>query len=433
MILWDVDPSTGHWSQRERLSGHEADVADAEVDPTGRRLVTLGLDHTIITWDMGPDAGFGESYPALDGRWISNRPQSVPGGLIVFPTRPGTSTSEVRQGPLGPDTASVAAVFLDPATGEVVKQVVVGDTLADRPFASSVAVSPDGSMVAVTWGLGTTVLDTRTHKVIKEIVLPPDGGRGDDEPLAATVVWSAGWTSDGSTLLLGAEPNIRTSQGGYLVPVDTTTWRPGRSILIGGAAQTMEISPDGRAIAVATTASSDLVILDAATLDVQRRVPLSTDDRIFDLSFSTDGQFLAGGGEQGMLHVFDTGTWEYATEPVAVHHDGLLQVEWLPDGRTVVTSGGDGNVSLFDVERGQVRARPLRASGDPVEGYAHLVPGMTNELIALSGERTGWRYPLRPAEWLDEACAIVGRDFTAAEWARYLPGRDYQPTCTDRS
>jgi WD40 repeat protein len=403
------------------------------VDPTGRRLVTLGLDHTVITWDMGPDGGFGESYPGLDGRWISNRPQSVPGGLIVFPTRPGRSTSEVRRESPGPDTVSVAAAFLNPATGEVVEQVVVGDTPQRVPFGSSVAVSPDESMVAVTWGLGTTVLDTRTRDVIEEIVLPPNGIPGfGNEPLPATVVWSAGWTPDGSTLLLGAEPNIRTSQGGYLVPVDTTTWQPGQSIAIGGAAATMEVSPDERLIAVATTASSHLVILDAATLEVQRRVPLSVDDRIYDLSFSADGRFLAGGGEQGLLHVFDAGTWEDVTEPAAVQDDLLLQVEWLRDGRTVVTSGANGKVSLFDIERGQVRARPLRASGDPVEGYAHLVPGATDELIALSGERSGWRYPLRPADWLDEACTIVGRDFTADEWARYLPGRDREPTCSDR-
>ena len=437
MILWDVDPSTGRWTQREQLAGHGADIRDAEVDPTGRRLVTLGLDHTVITWDMGPDAGFGESYPGLDGRWISNRPQPVPGGLIVFPTRPGRSTTEVRGERPGKDTLSVAAVFLDPATGEVEEQVGLGDTI-EVEFGSSVAVSPDRSMVAVTWGLGTTVLDTRTHDVIEEIVLPPSGGPGPpgtgDTPLPATVVWSAGWTPDGSTLLLGAEPNVRTNQGGYLVPVDTTTWQPGKPIEIGGAAQTMEVSPDERLIAVATTASAGLVILDAATLEVQQQVPLSVDDRIGDLSFSRDGQFLAGGGELGMLHVFEAGTtWEYVTEAVVVQDDRLLQVEWLRDGRTVVTSGGNGKVSLFDVERGQVRGRPLRASGDPVEGYSHLVPGATDELIALSGERSGWRYPLRTADWLDEACSVVGRrDFTEAEWARYLPGRDREPTCSDR-
>jgi WD40 repeat protein len=432
MILWDVDPSTGRWTQREQLTGHGADVRDAEVDPTGRRLVTLGLDHTVITWDMGSDAGFGESYPGLDGRWISNRPQPVPGGLIVFPTRPGRSTTEARGERPGKDTVSVAATFLDPTTGAVVSQVELGDTL-EVEFGSSVAVSPDRSMVAVTWGLGTTVLDTRTHKVIEEIVLPPNGGPGlDGQPLPATVVWSAGWTPDGSTLLLGAERNVRTNVGGYVARVDTTTWQQGPPLEIGSAVQSIEVSPDEQLIAVASLGDSSIVILDAATLEVRQHVGLSVEDYIYDLSFSPDGRFLAGGGFGGMLHVFDTATWDYATEPASVQDDLLLQVEWLRDGRTVVTAGANGKVSLFDVEREQLRARPLRASGEPVEGYAHLVPGATDELIALSGERTGWRYPLRPGDWLDEACSIVGRNFTVAEWARYLPGRDREPTCRDR-
>jgi len=33
--------------------------------------------------------------------------------------------------------------------------------------------------------------------------------------------------------------------------------------------------------------------------------------------------------------------------------------------------------------------------------------------------------------WLQAACATAGRDLTRAEWDRYLPGREWQPTCTD--
>jgi hypothetical protein len=114
-------------------------------------------------------------------------------------------------------------------------------------------------------------------------------------------------------------------------------------------------------------------------------------------------------------------------------HDGwALQTEWLDDGRTIATSGSDGTVALFDVERGLVRAGPLPASGEPGTGYAHLVPEPDDELVVLSGDRSGRRYPLDPSVWLDEACAIVaGRDLTPAEQDRYLPGRDDQPTCSD--
>jgi len=445
VVVWDIDPTTGRWSQREQLTGHAGEVMQAEVDPSGNRLITIGLDHSIITWDMTADAGFGTSNSGLDGRWIANRPQAVPGGLIVAPTRPGASPTDIRKEAPGPETLSVAATFLHPDTGEVDDQVVLGNTLDDSPFGSSVAVSPDRSMVAVTWGLGTTVLDTRTHEVIKKIVLPPDGNAGSrDRPLPATVVLSSAWTPDGSTLLLGAEGNVEGGtwsapggaaadgrRGGYLVPVDTTTWHVGRRIEIGGGAQTMETSPDESVIAVANTADSELVILDAAGLYVERRLPLTLVDWVLDLSFSPDGRFLAG-SSGSFLYVFNTTTWQLAWPPARVHEGWALHTEWLDDGRTIATAGSDGTVALFDVERGLVRARGLPASGDPGTGYTYLAPEPVDELFVLGGDRSGRRYPLDPSVWLDEACAIVaGRDLTPAEWDRYLPGRDDQPTCSD--
>ena len=91
VILWDIDPATGRWSVREVLTGHDGEIVDMAVDAAGRRLLTLSRDHTLITWDMSADGGFGETYPALEERWISNRPQLIePAGLLVAPTRSGT-------------------------------------------------------------------------------------------------------------------------------------------------------------------------------------------------------------------------------------------------------------------------------------------------------------------------------------------------------
>ena len=431
MVRWDVDGETGRWSQRDVLTGHRADVQEAEFDPARDRLITVGLDHTIISWDMTADGGFGAAVPGLADRWISNRPRVIePGKLLVAPTRPGSPLGENPENGPGPDTKTVAATFLDPVTGEVVDQVALGETVDDVSFGSSAAVSPDGSMVAVTWGLGTTVLDTRTREVIREIVLPPEGDvGGDGRPLPATVVWSAGWTSDGSRLLLGAERDFESGQGGYLATVDTTTWQVGERIEI-GSPQVIERSPDGKVLAVALVGEPAIVVLDATTLQVRKTVRLPQLDHVVTMAFSPDGRLLAAGGEQGVVHVVATDRWEPVGQPADVGNGSLLQVEWLGDSRTVVTSGLNGTVSLYDVERGLVRARPLRASAEPGEGYAHVVPGPTDELVVLSGERTGRRYPLEPSAWLAEACAIVARDFTRAEWDRYLPGRDYEPTCS---
>lgn len=55
VFRWDVDPASGRWSGRERLSGHSGNVLGVEVEPDGRRIVTVSADHTIIRWDMGAE------------------------------------------------------------------------------------------------------------------------------------------------------------------------------------------------------------------------------------------------------------------------------------------------------------------------------------------------------------------------------------------
>jgi WD40 repeat protein len=148
------------------------------------------------------------------------------------------------------------------------------------------------------------------------------------------------------------------------------------------------------------------------------------------MSFSPDGRLLAGGGESGNVHVIDTGTWR-AREAVAVRDAESLQLEWLRDDRTLVLSGVDGTVLLFDTERALVRTVPLPASVDRQQGNAYLVPDPKDELVVFNDDRPGLRYPMEPTAWLREACAVAGRDLTPAEWNRYLPDREYRPTCTD--
>jgi WD40 repeat protein len=284
--------------------------------------------------------------------------------------------------------------------------------------------------VAVTSGLATTVLDTRTRAVVARIVLPStDFPREDGGVFPAEVVWCAGWTPDGR-LLLGAAGHSFAGDGSAVVVVDPSTWRVTRRMDIGAAPQVMETSPRGDVIAVADAAQSQLLVLDAGTLEVRQTLPLQDGDLAYDLSFSPDGRRLAAGGEQGLLYVWDTTTWTQVRRPADVHRDRLLQVEWTPDGSTVLTSGLDGAVGLYDVARGLPRARPLPVSG---AGPTYLVPGVADEVIALGGDRPGRRYPLQPAGWLARACTIVGRDLTAQEWATYLPGRPYRRTCTDLS
>ncbi len=431
VVRWDVDPTTREWSQPEVLTGHRGDVAVAEVDPTGGLLVTAGVDDTAVVWDLRPDGSFGADYPALDGRWVSNRPRVLGAtGTVVVPTRPVTRVAGAD--PLDPpdDTRSVAATFLEPGSGAVVHEVPLGETAPQVLFGSSVAVRPDGGAVAVTWGLGASVLDAQGRRLAPDVVLPSEGHLWDGVPLPATVFWSAGWTRDGSRLLLGTGGNPDTGEGARLLVVDPTTGEVEDRLDIGVSAQAISPSPDGTLLAVSSASSEEVVLLDAETLEVATTVVLLDSDRPFDVAWSPDGRLLAVVGDAGLLHVVDVGTGR-AREPVAISSSSLLQAEWLSDGRTVATAATDGTVALFDVERGLPRTGPLRAAATGNGTYTHLLPSPDDELIAFSGEVPGRRYPLDPDAWLRAACDLAGRDLTRAEWQRFLPAREWQPTCTD--
>ncbi len=45
VVLWNVDPTTGRWSQWESLAGHDGDVFEVEIDPAGSRAVTVSRDN----------------------------------------------------------------------------------------------------------------------------------------------------------------------------------------------------------------------------------------------------------------------------------------------------------------------------------------------------------------------------------------------------
>jgi WD40 repeat protein len=336
------------------------------------------------------------------------------------------------------------AVFLDPRTGEEVATVPVGQTSGLNLVGGSVSVSPDARRVAVTAGWSTTVLDVRTREVVARIRLRPPilsselraAGRAD--PSAA--VWASAWSPDGSRLLLGTSgvldnSALATRHGGRLgdlVVVDTGSWHVGRRVVVPGGVRVLQWSPDRKTLAVGQEAVATVTLFDPS-LRQQRVVRLRPSDYPFDLAFSADGSRLAVGGAEGRVSVLDTATWELVHEPALMQGARIVDVGWLPDGRTVVASGADERASLYDSSRNLVRAGPFPASDQPPDGrgYAYVVPGAEDELVLSGGDQPGRRYPLDPAVWLATACRIAGRDLTRDEWRTYLPDRRYQRTCAE--
>ncbi|MFP5253071.1 MAG: hypothetical protein ACLGH4_04680 [Actinomycetes bacterium] len=417
--LWDVNSEDGRWTPREPLTGHSAQVVDIEQSAGTTSLLTASSDGQLVTWDLTDRAGFGTSYPGLRGRYVSNRIEQVePGKVAVAPTRTLAEGTRAFQDVPGAGTLSVAAAFLDLSTGRVLDTVVTGNTLPGMFFGSSVAVSPDATMVAVTSIVQATILDTRTHRVIARVRLPE------------TFSSDASWLPDGSALILASEA-FKDGEwlGGRLYVVDTDDWELQRTVRVAvGGPQVMEWSPDRTVMALGVNGTGSVVLFDD-TLRKLRSIDLGDGGDVFDVSFSPDGRYLAAGRTGGQLSVLDTDTWTPVNEPAPIHGSQVIDVEWLPDSNTVVTSGKDEMVSLYDVERDLVRGRPFPASEHPGDGYTFLLPFPTDEVVVFNEGGPGHAFPVDPARWLAQACTIAGRDLTQAEWDRYLPGRPYRSIC----
>ncbi len=434
VLLWDVDPLTGQWAQRETLSGHAEVVAGAEITPDGDRLVTIAPEDTVAVWDVRPGGGFGSPHPGIPGWWVVGRPEVVePGRLAVLPVRRAPADGGVG-GPDPPaDTREVGAAFLDLRTDRVLEVVPVGElpSLADHSSPpASVAVSPDRGRVVVTSGSAATVVDTRTREVVGSVDLPPTGDLdAGGRPLTAGVVSCAEWSPDGADLLLCSPMANGTDDVGWLAVVDATTGSVEQRPDQGGDAWVSAVSPDRRLLVLASGSRPSVRVLDGRTHELLGVVLLRTTEHVRDMAFSPDGRRVAVVGSEGVVQVVDAERGVQVGEPAHVGVP-LLQAEWLPDGRTVAVAADDGTVSLVDADRGLLRGPPLPVSGRAAQTPVHLLLA-GDGLIAFGGQDPGRRYPLRTADWLSAVCAMAGRDLAVEEWRRHLPDREWRPTCTD--
>src|SRR5262249_56350563 len=112
------------------------------------------------------------------------------------------------------------------------------------------------------------------------------------------------------------------------------------------------------------------------------------------IALSSDGSALAAGLRYGTVKVWDTQTQKPRFE-LAAHKGDAWSVAFTPDGKTLVTGGGDwnqpGQVKLWDAATGELR-KTIDATGEVLS----IAVSPTGEKIAAAcGDKsvTIWDLP----------------------------------------
>ncbi len=362
-----------------RFRGGDRPVSAMRFSPDGQTLVTVSRDWLLRLWETKtgrllhevlPGSGSASSSVGIafspDGKQIAlsgmeraggDKPGYEPVRLVVD----ATSGREMRRLPATDRDVILALDFTPDGKSLMslahsgvfrIEEIDSGAEILRREFprdgTGSLALSPDGNLVAIWTGANTKKLylwDWQGADEPREVKVPRQRING---PV---------FSPDGKTLL--AWDNL----GRFVYEWDVATGDLKNEIALrddvfpNGAA----FSPDGQTIAVSDYGnqrgknfSGGVLLIERATGKLVRGLP-TPGTSAKEVVFSTDGRWLAAVGGVG-VHVWDWRTGEEVAAGSAGHRGEIDQIATAPGG-LIATASDDHTVRLWDAATGTERRR----------------------------------------------------------------------------